>query len=230
VSRQNTNTKELPSPDAPGRLLEVGPSGLRPRRPRRPLLLTFQVAALALVAALLALLVWRVVASQRGTSFVSDIGAGKAPAAPAFRLDVIWRDSRYWPASLRPALADGKLSLDELRGYPIVLNFWASWCIPCKDEARALAAAAQHHRGRVLFLGVDVQDFTSDARSFLRRNRVPYVSVRDGSGSAYENYGLTGVPETYYLDARGRAIAHAPGQVSREDVETGIAGAVAGSR
>ena len=229
MSRQSTNTEELPAPDAPGRLLEGPRFGLRPRRPRRPLLLTFQVAALALVAGLLALLVWRVVASQRGTTFVSDIGAGKAPAAPAFRLDMIWQDARYWPASVRSALADGKLSLDELRGYPIVLNFWASWCIPCKDEARALATSARRHRGRVIFLGVDVQDFTSDARSFLRRNHVPYVSVRDGSGSAYENYGLTGVPETYYLDARGRAIAHAPGQVSREDLETGIAAAVAAS-
>ena len=227
MSRQGTNTEELSSPDAPDPLLEVPGPGLRRRRPRRPLLLTFQVAALALVAGLLALLVWRVVASQRGTSFVSDIAAGKAPAAPAFRLDVIWHEARYWPANVRPALADGKLSLDELRGYPIVLNFWASWCIPCKDEARALAASAQRHGGRVIFLGVDVQDFTSDARSFLRRNHVPYVSVRDGNGSAYENYGLTGVPETYYLDARGRAIAHAPGQVSREDLETGIAAAVA---
>ncbi len=218
-------TEEIPSAEVPSAHATAPPSRSG-RRPHRPLLLALQVAAIALVAALLALLVWRVVATQRGASFVSDIRAGKAPTAPGFRLDLIWPRGRDWPPRLRAALEDPELSLAELRGFPVVVNFWASWCIPCKDEAPALAAAARAHRGRVVFLGVDVQDFASDARSFLRKHRVPYASVRDGEGSAYDAYGLTGVPETYYLDARGRAVAHSPGAVSREDVETGIAAAL----
>jgi cytochrome c biogenesis protein CcmG, thiol:disulfide interchange protein DsbE len=78
-------------------------------------------------------------------------------------------------------------------------------------------------------LGVDVQDFESDARSFLERYDTNYVSVRDGGSSTYENYGLTGIPETYYLDARGRVVAHAVGEVSPDELEAGIANAVAGS-
>ena len=220
-------TGEIPSAEAPSNHVEARPAGSRRRRPRSALLVALQVAAITLVAALLALLVWRLVATQRGASFVSDIRAGEAPAAPAFRLELIWRRSRDWPPRARAALRDGDLSLGELRGFPVVLNFWASWCIPCRDEAPALEAAARAHRGRVVFLGVDVQDFASDARSFVRKYDVPYASARDGDGSVYDAYGLTGVPETYYLDARGRAVAHSPGPVSREDVESGIA-AVAG--
>jgi cytochrome c biogenesis protein CcmG/thiol:disulfide interchange protein DsbE len=104
----------------------------------------------------------------------------------------------------------------------VVVNFWASWCIPCKEEAALLAASARAHRGRVVFLGIDVQDFKSDARGFLKRFDTPYVSVRDGSGSTYTDYGLTGVPETYWIDARGRIVAHYAGQIDRAQLEDGI--------
>jgi cytochrome c biogenesis protein CcmG/thiol:disulfide interchange protein DsbE len=120
------------------------------------------------------------------------------------------------------------VAVAELRGQPVVLNFWASWCVPCKQEAPLLAAAARERRGEVVFLGIDVQDFKSDARRFLRRFKTNYVSVRDGGGSTYAGYGLTGVPETYYLDARGRIVAHSPGEVRRSELEAGIAQAVRG--
>ena len=124
-----------------------------------------------------------------------------------------------WPERVRPALADDRISLVELRGTPVVLNFWASWCIPCKEEAPHLAAAARAYRRNVAFLGLDIQDFVADARRFLDRLDVPYSSVRDSSSRRYGAYGLTGVPETYYIDARGRIVAHAVGAVSREELE-----------
>jgi cytochrome c biogenesis protein CcmG/thiol:disulfide interchange protein DsbE len=109
-----------------------------------------------------------------------------------------------------------------------VLNFWASWCVPCKHEAPLLAASARQHAGEVAFLGIDVQDFKSDARRFLRRYRANYPSVRDGGSSTYSRYGLTGLPETYYLDARGRIIAHSPGEVRSDELEAGIERILAG--
>ena len=78
----------------------------------------------------------------------------------------------------------------------------------------------------VLFIGIDVQDFKSDARQFLRRYKANYVSVRDGGSSTYEAYGLTGLPETFHLDARGRVVAHTVGQLSREELGDGIAASV----
>jgi len=183
-----------------------------------------QVGAVGLVVALLGLLLWKVVASE-ASDLQSRIRAGEKPAAPAFELPVIWDKRETWPAQARAALDDGKLSLRELRGHPVVINFWASWCKPCEEEAPILAASARAHAGRVVFLGIDIQDFTSDARKFLDRFKANYVSVRDSSNRSYSDYGLTGVPETFYLDARGRAVAHSLGGLSREELERGIAAA-----
>jgi cytochrome c biogenesis protein CcmG, thiol:disulfide interchange protein DsbE len=106
------------------------------------------------------------------------------------------------------------------------VNFWASWCVPCKAEAPRLVASARAHAGEVAFLGSDVQDFESDARRFLDRYGINYVSVRDGGGSTYGAYGLTGIPETYDLDHTGRVLAHSVGEVSRDELEANIARAV----
>jgi cytochrome c biogenesis protein CcmG/thiol:disulfide interchange protein DsbE len=183
-----------------------------------------QLGAVALVLALLGLLLWKVVTVE-ASDLQSRIRAGEKPAAPAFELPVIWDERETWPVEARNALADGKLSLRELRGHPVVINFWASWCKPCEDEAPILAASARAHAGRVVFLGIDIQDFTSDARKFLERYQANYVSVRDASNRSYSDYGLTGVPETFYIDARGRAVAHSLGGLSRDELERGVAAA-----
>jgi cytochrome c biogenesis protein CcmG/thiol:disulfide interchange protein DsbE len=127
-------------------------------------------------------------------------------------------------------LRDAKVDPHELRGYPVVVNFWASWCGPCKDEAPRFAASAREHAGKVVFLAIDVQDLKSDARSFLERFDTPYVSVRDGGGSTYDDYGLTGLPETYWIDAQGRVVSHYPGEVSRDRLEARIRAATGGTR
>jgi thiol-disulfide isomerase/thioredoxin len=148
--------------------------------------------------------------------------AGKKPRAPRFELAVLWSHDQTWPARQRRALADRRLDLGELRGRRVVMNFWASWCIPCRDEAPLLNASARAHRGNVLFLGVTVQDLSEDALRLLREFKAPYVSVRDRNNKTFGDYGLTGVPETYYLDARGRIVGHVPGPVSRQTLEQGI--------
>jgi cytochrome c biogenesis protein CcmG, thiol:disulfide interchange protein DsbE len=86
------------------------------------------------------------------------------------------------------------------------------------------------HRRRVVFLGLDVKDFSSDARSFLKHFNVNYVSVRDGGGGTYDDYGLTGLPETYFLDRRGRIVAHVLGEISRAALEAGVETAIRGGR
>ena len=183
--------------------------------------------AIALIAGLLALLVWSVVAGKRGSELVHAIAAGKKPAAPAFALPVIWTEAPTWPAPARRLLTHGKLALSALRGRPVVLNFWASWCAPCKDEAPLLAEVAREYAGRVLFLGIDTQDLRSDARAFARKYGIDYASVADISQQTYSVYGLTGVPETYFLDARGRIVAHTPGEVVRSSLVRGIRAALA---
>lgn len=204
-------------------LTGAAPAGKVEAAPRSPWLAILKYAALALVAAALALLVWATLAASRGQNLVEKVAAGKKPAAPGFTLAVLWPSTATWPKALLPALADGKLSLAELRGRPVVLNFWASWCTTCKEEAPILHAGARAHAGKVLFLGLDIQDLSGDARNFARSNAMNYVSVRDRDNSAYQAYGLTGVPESYFIDARGRIVAHVPGAVSRATLEQGIA-------
>jgi cytochrome c biogenesis protein CcmG/thiol:disulfide interchange protein DsbE len=192
-------------------------------RTRRPLWFrSLQALALTFVVGLLALLAWRLFDKGKGRELVSAIAADKRPVAPGFDLPVLWKHRETWPVSVRAALDDGRVSLAELRGHPVVLNFWASWCVPCKAEAPRLAAAAKAHAGDVLILGIDVQDFKSDARRFLTKYGANYVSVRDGGDSTYSAYGLTGLPETYYLDRRGRILAHSVGEVSKTKLEQGI--------
>jgi cytochrome c biogenesis protein CcmG/thiol:disulfide interchange protein DsbE len=182
-----------------------------------------QAASLTVVAALFALLAWKLITEDEGRKLVASVKAGRAPAAPPFDLPVIWTETATWPSSVQPTIADGRLALVELSGHPVVVNFWASWCIPCKEEAPVLEASARSHRGRVLFLGMNIQDLRSDARRFLRGIEANYPSVRDEGSATYGKFGLTGVPETYYLDARHRIVAHTVGQVSREELEAGVA-------
>jgi cytochrome c biogenesis protein CcmG/thiol:disulfide interchange protein DsbE len=182
---------------------------------------TSLLVVLALVGVLGAF-TWAVVHGQRGSTLVGLVANGRAPQAPPFSLPPIWRATETWPAGLRADAAQPRLRLGDLRGYPVVINFWASWCGPCRSEIPRFRAAASRLHGKVAFLGIDVQDVTSDARAFLPRFHVNYVSVRDGSDSTYSDYGLTGVPETYFVDARGRVVRHVPGIVSESQLNEGL--------
>src|SRR6266540_3396991 len=132
----------VPPPPPPG------PEEQPRQRRSGPLLRMLQVLALAVVAGLLTLLVWRVVHAGAGGRLVADVRSGKKPAAPQFTLPVLWARAETWPKGARRALADSQLSLRELRGTPVVINVWASWCIPCKHEAPLLAVSARA-QGRV---------------------------------------------------------------------------------
>jgi cytochrome c biogenesis protein CcmG/thiol:disulfide interchange protein DsbE len=110
----------------------------------------------------------------------------------------------------------------ELRGHPLVVNFWASWCLPCKEETPRLVEVARGQAGKIAFLGVDVQDFTSDARRFLARYRVNYVAVHDGAEATFTAYGLIGLPETFFIDQHGRIVAHVVGKLSAAELAQGV--------
>jgi cytochrome c biogenesis protein CcmG/thiol:disulfide interchange protein DsbE len=178
--------------------------------------------ALLGVVVLLAILAYRVARGNPGAGLMSAVRAHRAPQVPDARLTVIWAHPETWPRSLRASILRGRLSLSDLRGYPVVLNFWASWCSPCAHEAGLLASVAESERGRVVFLAVDVHDFSSDARRFLGAHHVPYVAVRSGSSVA-EQFGLVGLPETFYVDRAGRIRGVTQGQLSANVLRRQIA-------
>jgi len=171
-----------------------------------------QALAVGLVLALLALLIWKVAFDNNGGGVASKIDKGHITNAPNFTLSRLDQP--------------GDLDLASLRGKAVVLNFWASWCYPCNQEATALEQAWRGHDGRVVVLGVDVNDFSGDARKFMRRHDVTYPIVHDNKNMTSPKYGLTGLPETFFIDRRGRVVAHVGGQVSKSDLRAGIARAL----
>ena len=101
-------------------------------------------------------------------------------------------------------LAGGRLSLAELRGSAVVLNFWASWCIPCRDEAPLLTAANASYGPRgVRIVGVVYQDSAENALDFMRRYGQTYDALLDPDGRTAIDYGVFGIPETFFIDASG---------------------------
>ena len=148
-----------------------------------------QALSVALVAGLLALLVWKVAHQVGDATIASDVHKGKEPATPAFDL---------------PRLDGGTLASASLHGKPQVVNFWASWCIPCRDEARLLQDASKQYDGRLVVLGIDHQDFRGDARGFVRRYGLTYPSVVDKGDKLTRSTGSPACPRRSAPTARAR--------------------------
>ena len=195
-------------------------NGFRDRLPR--------LLSIAAVLLLVGLLAFGLIAKGTGDAIDRELADGHAPLAPAFELPVL--EPGVLPGALgedvAPALADGRLSLGELRGTPFVLNFWASWCIPCREEAPLLERSWREHGPRgVLFLGLNMQDLTDDARAFLREFDIGYPTIREPANEVARSYGTTGIPETFFVSARGRVVGHVIGVVTPEQLDASIAAA-----
>ena len=186
-----------------------------------------QVLAIGLVAALLGLLIWRVVRHDSGATLVADISAGKRPAAPDFRLPPLWLDALGATNTLSAAVRRGQVTVADLRGRPTIVNVFASWCGPCKDEAPLFSAAARRYAGRIQFVGLDYHDFASDGRALLRKYGSVYAALHDGDGHVSDRWGVTGVPETYVLDPSGHIVRHAPGAVGKRELQPLVSAALA---
>lgn len=145
--------------------------------------------AMALVATLAVLLVIRLI-HQTPPPRVGG-------PAPNFELPVLGEKGRT-------------LSLRQLRGKPVVLNFWVSDCVPCAGEASALERLYSHyHRDGLIMVGVDYQDPRTDAERFITKHHVTYLNVSDGSGGLADPYRLLGTPETFFINREGRLVGNA---------------------
>ena len=115
-------------------------------------------------------------------------------------------------------------TLADYRGKWALVNFWASWCRPCRDEAPILESFYRRNRGRgVDIVGVDTQDLSGDAEAFVREFDLTYPQLRDGTGDfSQEQLGTTGVPESFLLDPRGRLVLHALGPVSEDYLRSNL--------
>ena len=165
--------------------------------------LVAQGVAVGLVALLFILLAWALV-NEEGGDLVAAANRGDRPQAPEF--------------SLERLDGDGELALSSIAGKAVVLNFWASWCTPCKEEAPFLEEVWRENRKLgLVVVGLDAKDFRRDARRFAKRFGLTFPLVFDGPGDTLEEWGVTGFPETFVLDRRGRVVQVFVGDVTSDD-------------
>ena len=112
--------------------------------------------------------------------------------------------------------------LVQLRGTPVIVNIWASWCGPCRVEAPLLARAARAYGGRIQFLGVDIQDTTGGATAFVNEFHIPYPSVFDPSGDIRGALGFLGQPDTIFYGSDGSRVAELSGALDDQALSTNI--------
>lgn len=115
-----------------------------------------------------------------------------------------------------------KAKVASFKGTPLVVNFWATWCDPCKAEMPRLAAAAHKYSGRIDFLGVDVQDDPAVAAKFAAREGVRYSSVGDPRREVAQTQGLLGLPVTQFYDAAGKRVAVHQGELKADVLDAQI--------
>ncbi len=152
-----------------------------------------QALLLGSLVAVLGVLAFVTVRSNRPESISVALARGLTPEAPRFLL---------------PHLdGEGTIDLALLRGRVVVINFWASWCTPCRAEALALEATWQRYRDQgVVVVGINVQDLVPEALRFLRETKTTYPMVRDKDNTVFRAYGLTGLPETFFVDRSGKIV------------------------
>ncbi|HEV2062806.1 MAG TPA: TlpA disulfide reductase family protein [Solirubrobacteraceae bacterium] len=162
------------------------------------------LASLALVA----LLVYGVVGAGSSTTLDDAVKAGDKPAAPTRTL---------------PTLDGGEGSIGDWKGKPLIVNFWASWCDPCKAEAPLLERAHERLKAQGgTVLGVTVSDARDDSRAFMREHGITFPSLRDVEGELAEDFETKGVPESFAVDREGRIVAISRGQADRAFIERAL--------
>ncbi len=166
-----------------------------------------RVAVGAGVLVLAGLLVWRLAHQDNATA--TAVAHGKVVAAPAFRLSRLG--------------GGAPVSLVSYRGRAVVVNFWASDCIPCKQEMPRLQAASRRWAGKsVSVVGIDVLDSRGAAKSFAHKHGVTYAIGVDPVADVANEYGVAYTPTTFFIDRRGRIVKRVLGPVSDAVLDTQI--------
>jgi thiol-disulfide isomerase/thioredoxin len=210
--------------DAGSGLPRVGFGSLGFRSHRIPL-----VAALALATTLLAAVTYRLADEGPDEAIHDALSEGRAIRAPELDLKVLTAgDLGGAPRSWWRVARVGRVTLGELRGSPVVVNFWSRRCEPCRQEAPVLQRVADDAGRGVLVLGVGYAGSPAQAREFVHSQGLSFPQAHDRSGDTTRRWGLEGVPETFFLSADGQIVAHVTGLATAAQLRRGVAAAVSG--
>ncbi len=135
-------------------------------------------------------------------------------------------DSKQAPDFTALDWEGNEVKLSDFFGKPIVLNFWASWCPPCKAELPDFEAACKKYEGKVTFLMVNMTDGSREtvevAKRFVESEGYTFPVYFDTKYEASYNYGVSSIPQTYFIDAEGNLVAYATGMITGSQLEQGI--------
>jgi cytochrome c biogenesis protein CcmG/thiol:disulfide interchange protein DsbE len=170
---------------------------------------TRRIAALASATAVFAVVaIWQAASASHSTG--SDPLVGRTgQTAPPFSIPNLAMSSH----TIAPA---------DFRGRDLVINFWASWCIPCRTEMPLLEHAHRAAGGQVQFLGIDSNDTSSAAVTFLNQVHVTYPVASDDGGSVATAYGLFGLPTTVFVSPNGKVVGRIIGQLHSDTLRNAI--------
>ncbi|MBI2850557.1 MAG: TlpA family protein disulfide reductase [Chloroflexi bacterium] len=114
-----------------------------------------------------------------------------------------------------PLFSGGDITLSDLKGKPVVINFWASWCIPCREEAPILEEVWRRYKDKgVTFIGVDIQDTEADARAYIKEFGITYPNGPDIRGRITIDYGVGGIPVTFFVNREGLIVSRWVGAIN----------------
>jgi cytochrome c biogenesis protein CcmG/thiol:disulfide interchange protein DsbE len=163
-------------------------------------------------ACLVALLIYGVIHQAASRTLDQQVADRRFPRAPGLT------------RSLPLLGGKGRVSVASFTGKVVVLNFWASWCAPCRAEAPLLQRAqGQLQAAAATILGVSYLDASPDAESFVRRFRLSFPELRDGNGDFAHSYGTDRLPESFILDRAGRIVAISRGEIGERFLQRALA-------
>jgi cytochrome c biogenesis protein CcmG/thiol:disulfide interchange protein DsbE len=169
-----------------------------------------------------------VIAAVLFLAFIGLLAYGLMNREPPTAASGEQRPGKPAPAFTLATLDGQQVNLADFAGRPVVINFWASWCAPCRVEMPHLIAAFDRHEGAgVVFIGIDVQDTMQDAEAFVQEFEVPtdrgYLIVTDPNGQTMIDYGVAGLPATFFIDRNGVVQRRHVGAVNGQVLEDNIA-------
>lgn len=162
--------------------------------------------------------VWQTLAVGAVVLFVALMAAGIVRSAQE------QRKSGPAPDFTLPLYGGGEITLSALRGQVVVLNFWASWCDPCRDEAPFLERAWRKRKDQgVMFIGIDYLDSEKEALAYLKEFDITYPNGPDLASKIAQKYRIRGVPETFIVDPEGRIVFFKPGPMTEQELLSELA-------
>jgi len=160
------------------------------------------------------------------TNSSDNNGSNTTERNPNGMLSDLGADTGLEPGATAPEFAlaklsgDGTVRLSDYRGQPVVVNFWASWCHPCRKEFPLLADARTKYKDDDLqVIGVAFHDIPSDSRQFVKDKKATWTFARDDRGAVAKEYGVRAVPQTFFIDADGTIRERVFGITSAKDLD-----------